>query len=101
MSIHEDILEAVRYLGDQVRERFDNLEERLKTMGSGLAELQAADAALATEVAAFLADVVTALQNALGSGDSDAAVQQVATDIQAQITNLQNGDPVTGLTPGN
>lgn len=88
------------YFKDQVLSKLAQIERMLKTMGAGLTALQAADTALATEVATFLADVVTALQNALGSGDSDAAVQQVATDIQAQITNLQNGDPVTGLTPG-
>jgi len=65
-------------------------------MGAGLTALQAADAALIAEVTAFLADVVTALQNA----DSDTAVAAVATDVQNAVTNLQNGDPVTGLNPG-
>jgi hypothetical protein len=100
MDILEDIVSALYRMEKRIVLRIDELDERIKAMGAGLSALQAEDTALSTEVATFLADVVTAINNALASSDSDAAVAQVASDIQAQITNLQNGDPVTGLTPG-
>jgi endonuclease/exonuclease/phosphatase family metal-dependent hydrolase len=80
----------------ELRLILERVERKIDQMGAGLTALQAADAALIAEVTAFLADVVTALQNA----DSDTAVAAVATDVQNAVTNLQNGDPVTGLNPG-
>ena len=58
---------------------------------TALQDLQAADAALKAEVATFLADVSTALSNA-GSA-SDPAVEQVVSDINAEVAALQAGDP--------
>jgi hypothetical protein len=63
----------------------------------GLANAQSADSALTTEIATYIEDVATKIQEALAStGDSDAAVQQIATDLLADAANLKNADPVTG-----
>ena len=59
---------------------------------TALQDLQAADAALKTEVSTFLADVSAALA---GSGSaSDPAIEQVVSDINAEVAALQAGDPV-------
>jgi hypothetical protein len=71
----------------------------LTTPGSGLVNAQAADAALKTEISTYITDVATAIQNALAGGDSDAAVQQIATDMLADASNLQAADPISGTTP--
>ena len=65
------------------------------TPGSGLANAQAADTELQTEIATYISDVATALQNAIAAGgDSDAAVQQIATDMLADASTLQASDPL-------
>jgi len=64
--------------------------------GSGLTNAQAADTALQTEIAKYITDVATAIQNALATGgDSDAAVQQIATDMLSDASTLESSDPLT------
>lgn len=96
-----------------VKESLANIEAQLATIiknqgviMSGLSDAQAALAAQGTDITAllteqntFLADVKTALEN----GDSDAAVEALAQQIEtnnAQIESvtaaLQAGDPVSG-----
>lgn len=58
-------------------------------MGTGLTNLQAADAALQAEVTQILTDIQTALAN----DDPDAAVQAAADIVNTAVTNLQAGDP--------
>ena len=60
---------------------------------SALTDLQAADTALKTEVAQFLADVSAALS----ANDPD--VEAVVTDINAQVAALQAADPGVVVTP--
>lgn len=64
---------------------------------SGLTDLQAAVAALGTEVTTILTDIQTALQN----DDPDAAVEAASELVNTAIANLQAGDPIsgTGTTP--
>jgi hypothetical protein len=69
---------------------------------SGLVNAQNADTALQTEIAQYLTDVATRIAAALAStGDSDAAVQQIANDLLADAQTLQNADPlaVPGTCP--
>jgi hypothetical protein len=75
--------------------KLDKIIDRAEKIMSTLTDLQAADTALKTEVAAFLADVAAALQNAAGD---PAAIEQVVADINGQVAALQAGDPVTGTT---
>lgn len=72
--------------------RIEHSQEEIMT---ALADLQAADQALQTEVSTFLADVSTALSTALDNGDS-AAIEQVVSDINAEVALLQANDPVSG-----
>ena len=61
----------------------------------GLVNAQAADTALQTEIGTYLADVATALLNAINSaGDSDTAVQAIADDLNAQAARLVAADPL-------
>ena len=57
---------------------------------TALADLQAADTALKTEVATFLTDVAAALNAA---GTDPAAIEAVVTDINTEVAALQAGDP--------
>jgi hypothetical protein len=61
---------------------------------SALANAQAADTALKTEISAYIADVATALKNALTSGNST-AIQQIADDMTSQAAQLVAADPLT------
>lgn len=62
---------------------------------SGLVNAQAADSALTLEIAKYITDTAAAIQNALATaGDSDAAVQQIATDMLADAATLTAGDPL-------
>ena len=63
--------------------------------GSGLTNAQAASAALQTEIATYIADVATALTNALAGGDSDTAVQAIADQLTSDASTLTAADPVT------
>jgi hypothetical protein len=65
-------------------------------IGSGLANAQAASTALTTEIATYITDVATKLSQALVSGDSDTAVQAVATQLLADAATLTAADPITG-----
>src|ERR1700729_336741 len=67
----------------------------LTTPGSGLTNAQAADAALTAEIATYITDVATRLQNA----DSDAEVQQIATDMLADASTLQTADTALNAPP--
>jgi hypothetical protein len=68
--------------------------------GSGLTNAQAADVTLQQEIATYISDVAKALQAAIAAGgDSDAAVQQIATDMLADASTLEAADPVTGTPP--
>jgi hypothetical protein len=61
----------------------------------GLLAAQGADTALTAEVAKYIADTATAIQDALNTeGDSDAAVQQIATDMLAASAALVAADPL-------
>jgi hypothetical protein len=64
--------------------------------GSGLTNAQAADAALKAEIATYIQDVATKLQQALAGGDPDSDVQAIADDLNADATTLQQNDPLTG-----
>lgn len=66
------------------------IENQEKIM-TALDNLQAADAALKSEVATALTDFATALQNS-GSAN-DPAIQAVADDMNAMVTQLQGADP--------
>ena len=65
----------------------------------GMANAQAALAALQANVATFIADSATAIQNALNSaqnpGDNDAQVQAIADGMTALSVQLANADPIT------
>ena len=63
------------------------LEEKVDELMSALTDLQAADQALKTEVATFLADIA----GRLGTVD-DASAEQVVTDINAEVAALQAAD---------
>ena len=75
--------------GDQL----DRIERTQEKIMSDISDLQAADAALDTEITTFLADVATALTNAAGDAS---AVEAVVADINAKVAQLQAADPVTG-----
>lgn len=70
----------------------------LPVSGQGLPNAQAALTALQANVATFIADSATAIQNALASaqnpGDSDTAVQAIADGMTALSTQLKNADPI-------
>jgi hypothetical protein len=71
---------------------------------TGLQNAQGADTALTAEIATYIQDVATKLNTALQSGDSDAAVQQIADDLEADATALKNADPLnppTVVVPSN
>ena len=72
---------------------FREILNRTETIMSALTDLQAADEALKAEVATFLADIATALQNA-GSAN-DPAIAQVVSDINDEVAALQANDPAT------
>jgi hypothetical protein len=59
---------------------------------SALTDLQNADQSLKNEVATFLTDVATAL-----SGDNP-PIEQVVSDINAEVSQLQAADPETGTS---
>ena len=69
------------------------IETQLEKTMTALADLQAADTALKTEVATFLGDVATALTNA---GTDPAAIESVVTDINTEVAALTGADPLTG-----
>jgi hypothetical protein len=64
--------------------------------GNGLTNAQTASAALQTEIATYIGDVATALTNAIAgngpTGDSDADVQAIADQLNADITTLTGAD---------
>jgi len=62
--------------------------DQLGEIMSALSDLQAADQALKDEVATFLADIATVLSGA------DPNIEQVVSDINAQVAALQAADPV-------
>lgn len=67
----------------------------LTTPLPGLVAAQGAGSALAAEVATYIADTATAIQNALNTeGDSDAAVQTIADGMLADAALLQGSDPL-------
>lgn len=72
------------------------LDEKVETIMSALTDLQAADAALQSEVSTFLADVAAALTAAAGDPD---AVEAVVTDINNEVSLLQSNDPSTPAAP--
>ena len=81
-----------RLLAD-VLERMGHTDKRLEKIMAALDDLKAADQALQTEVATFLADVVSAL-NA-----QDPDLEAITSDINAQIAALQAGDPANAAPP--
>lgn len=78
-----------------LRDQLDRIERNLEKIMSDVSDLQAADAALDTEITTFLADVATALTNAAGDAS---AVEAVVADINAKVAQLQAADPVSGTT---
>ena len=89
MNILEDIVSALYRMEERIVLRIDETERKLM---SGLTDLQAAVAALTTEVGTILADIATALQN----DDSDAAVEAASQIVTQATANLAAGDPLTG-----
>ena len=70
------------------------ITEQGKRIMTALDNLKAADEALKAEVTTFLADIAGRL-----SGSSDAEVQAVADDINAEVAALQGGDPANTPPP--
>lgn len=75
------------------------LKEKVFTLTTplppGLQAAQAAGAALAAEVAKYIADTAIAITNALNTeGDSDAAVQAIADGMTEQAGILAGADPL-------
>jgi hypothetical protein len=89
MNILEDVVSALYRMEKRIVLRIDETERKLM---SGLTDLQAAVAALTTEVGTILADIATALQN----DDSDAAVEAASQIVTQATANLAAGDPLTG-----
>lgn len=77
----------------QVLARLDAIDKKLEHVMTALMDLQNADAALKTEVATFLTDIAAAL------GAEDPDIEQVTSDIQAQVTALQSADPANQTPP--
>lgn len=67
------------------------LNQKVGKIMTALDNLQAADAALKAEVTQALTDFAAALQNS-GSA-SDPAIQAVADDMNAMVTQIQGADP--------
>jgi hypothetical protein len=69
------------------------------TPGQGLPNAQAALTQLQSQVTTYIADVAQAILNALNGaanpGDSDTAVQALATGMQAVSAQLAAADPIT------
>lgn len=73
---------------DRIEHKLDlQLKQGERIMGA-LQNLQAADVALKDEVTTFLQNISGRL-----GGSSDADVQAVADDINAEVAALQGGDP--------
>lgn len=89
-------IRAIRVTLTSLNSNIALITTRLEKIMTALADLQAADTALKTEVATFLADVATALTNA---GTDPAAIEAVVTDINAEVAALTAADPVTGTPP--
>jgi hypothetical protein len=88
---HTDVVLVVDL--DPINQRLAGMERALRTTNhrmeqimSALDNLRAADEALKTEVAAFLQDIAGRLV-------SDADLQAVADDINAEVARLQGADP--------
>lgn len=79
---------------DALRAQLNRIERNQEKTMSALTDLQAADAALKTEVATFLTDIA----GRLGSVD-DPSAEAVVADIQAQVAALQAADPANAA-PG-
>ena len=89
---------SASYMGLPIQEKVFKVSTPV-TPGSGLVNAQAADTALKAEIATYITDVATAIQNAIAQGgDSDAAVQQIATDMLTDAQTLSSSDPVTNPT---
>jgi hypothetical protein len=71
----------------RVEQKLDRILRNQEKIMSALTDLQAADASLQAEVATFLADIATALQA------EDPDIEQVVSDINAQVAALQAADP--------
>lgn len=75
-----------------VQASLKTLNTNVGKLMSALTDLQAADAALKTEVATFLADIAAAL------GAEDPDIESVVADINAQVAALQKADPGASAT---
>jgi hypothetical protein len=64
---------------------------------TGLDDLNAAVSALQAEELQIVTDIQTLLTD--NSGDSDAAVEAIAQQVQAVTAALKAGDPVPTVTP--
>jgi hypothetical protein len=65
----------------------------MSTPVTGLTNAQSADVAVTAEIAKYIADVATALQNAINNGDN-AAVQAIADDLNKDSATLTAADPL-------
>lgn len=72
---------------------FQEILNRMETVMSALQDLQQADVNLKNEVATFLTDIAAAL-----SAD-DPNIEAVVSDINAQVSALQGGDPANAAPP--
>lgn len=80
-----------------VRQMFRVILHRMETVMAAIDNLKAADDALKTEVTTALTDFANALANS-GSAN-DPAIQQVADDMNALVTQIQGADPATPPAP--
>ncbi len=68
--------------------------------GIGLQNAQQASTLLAQEVITYIGNVATALINALAAGgDSDAAVQAIADQLNTDVATLTAADATLGVNP--
>lgn len=81
--------------GPQILSALETIITSQENIMTALTDLQAADSALQAEVATFLADIATALQA------ENPDIEQVVSDINAQVAALQAADPANAapVTP--
>lgn len=70
----------------------------MSTPVNGLVNAQAADVAVTQEIAQYITDVATALQNAI-NGSDNAALQAIADDLNKDAATLKGADPIPPVTP--
>lgn len=80
-----------------VRQMFQEILNRMETVMAAIDNLKAADDALKAEVTTALTDFANALANS-GSAN-DPAIQQVADDMNALVTQIQGADPAAPPAP--